>query len=87
VHDAQFLSHERAVADDYGHSTVDDAVGLAVAARVRTLALFHHAPARTDDEVEAIGRGAAGPGIEVIVAREGEIVEIGEGEGEGTGAP
>jgi ribonuclease BN (tRNA processing enzyme) len=87
VHDAQFLSDERPVADDYGHSTVDDALRLAVAAGVRTLALFHHAPARTDDEVDAIGRAAAGPGIEVIVAREGEIVEIGEDAGAGAGTP
>ena len=37
------------------------------------LALFHHAPARTDDDVEAIGRavrGGRGQGVEVIVARE-----------------
>jgi ribonuclease BN (tRNA processing enzyme) len=83
VHDAQFLSHEQAVADDYGHATVDDALRLATAAGARTLALFHHAPARTDDDVEAIGRAAAESGIDVIVAREGELVELGGG----TGAP
>jgi phosphoribosyl 1,2-cyclic phosphodiesterase len=76
VHDSQFLSHEQAVADEYGHATVDDALRLAKAAGVRTLALFHHAPARTDDEVEAIGRAAAGSGIEVVVAREGDVVEL-----------
>jgi ribonuclease BN (tRNA processing enzyme) len=83
VHDAQFLSHEQAVADEYGHATVDDALRLAIAAGARTLALFHHAPARTDDDVEAIGRAAQESGIDVIVAREGEIVELGGG----TGAP
>ena len=31
VHDAQFLERERAVADAYGHATVDDAVDLAPA--------------------------------------------------------
>ena len=29
LHDAQFLEHERAVADLYGHATVDDAIDLA----------------------------------------------------------
>ena len=78
VHDAQFLSHEQAVADEYGHATVDDALRLAIAAGAGTLALFHHAPARTDDEVEAIGSAAKGSGIEVVVAREGEVVELGK---------
>jgi ribonuclease BN (tRNA processing enzyme) len=77
VHDAQFLTHERAVADRYGHSTVDDALRLAETSNARTLALFHHAPARVDDEVEAIGRSAAGRGFAVLVAREGEMVELG----------
>ncbi len=77
VHDAQFLSHEQAIADEYGHATVDDALRLGLAAGARTLALFHHAPARSDDDVEAIGRAAAGSEIEVVVAREGDIVELG----------
>ena len=46
VHDAQFLEHERAVADLYGHATVDDALELAARCGARRLALFHHAPAR-----------------------------------------
>jgi phosphoribosyl 1,2-cyclic phosphodiesterase len=77
IHDAQFLSHERAVADDYGHATVDDALRLAEAAGARTLALFHHAPARSDDDVEAIGRAASGGKVPVVVACEGDILELG----------
>ncbi len=77
VHDAQFLADERAVADDYGHATVDDAVRLAVAAGAGSLALFHHAPGRTDAEIDAIGRAAAGRGVEVVVAREELELEIG----------
>lgn len=78
VHDAQFLSHERAVADSYGHATVDDALRLAETSDARTLALFHHAPARTDDEVDAIGRAAVCRGVEVIVAREGATIDLGD---------
>jgi phosphoribosyl 1,2-cyclic phosphodiesterase len=64
VHDAQFLHHEVQRAHEYGHSTVDEAVELAVEASVGELVLFHHSPARCDDEVHdaleharAIARG------------------------------
>jgi ribonuclease BN (tRNA processing enzyme) len=79
VHDAQFLAAEQAIADAYGHATVDDALELARRCDARALALFHHGPARTDDEVEAIGRAAAGHGIEVVVAREEAVIELGGG--------
>ena len=46
VHDSQFLEPERAVADLFGHATVDDAIDLAVRCGARRLALFHHSPAR-----------------------------------------
>jgi ribonuclease BN (tRNA processing enzyme) len=77
VHDAQFLAHERATADAYGHATVDDAIRLAETARAGALALFHHAPDRVDDDVEALGRDAARPGLTVFVAREALEVQLG----------
>lgn len=70
IHDAQFVAGEEAVARDYGHATVDDALGLAVEARVGELVLFHHAPGRTDDEIDAIAERAAHGGVAVSVARE-----------------
>lgn len=76
VHDAQFLASEQAVADAYGHSILDDALRIAVECGARTLALFHHSPARRDDDVEAIGRDAAAGGMNVIVAHEEDIVEV-----------
>jgi len=80
VHDAQFVERERAVADLYGHATVDDALELAALAGARRLALFHHAPARSDDDVELIGRtlaaAAADRGVDVFVAREQDVIEL-----------
>jgi phosphoribosyl 1,2-cyclic phosphodiesterase len=82
VHDAQFLAHERAVADLYGHATVDDALELAERCGARRLALFHHSPARRDHDVDMIGRTAARTGaglgrvVEVIVAREEVVVDL-----------
>ncbi len=69
VHDAQFTADERSVAEAYGHATVEYAHRLAAEAGVGRLVLFHHAPGRADDEVEAL---AARPApVEVVLAREG----------------
>jgi ribonuclease BN (tRNA processing enzyme) len=76
VHDAQFLAREQAIADAYGHATIDDALDLARRSGAGALALFHHSPARTDDEVEVIGCAAAGRGVEVMVAREEAVLQL-----------
>lgn len=76
LHDSQYLDDERAVADDYGHSTIGDTVDLATRAGVGRLVLFHHAPVRTDDAVEAIGAGLADAAIAVSVGHEGDLIEI-----------
>ena len=75
LHDAQFLEHERAVADAYGHATVDDAVALAVAAGARRLVLLHHGPARTDDALDELARTMRAP-LPVHVAREGDVLDV-----------
>jgi phosphoribosyl 1,2-cyclic phosphodiesterase len=59
VHDAQFIAAESALARDYGHATVEQAVALAAAAGVGELVLFHHSPERTDAAAEALLRAAA----------------------------
>jgi ribonuclease BN (tRNA processing enzyme) len=59
VHGAQFTEAEHVLAEAFGHATVDYAVALATEAGARRLVLFHHAPARTDDQVEAIARALA----------------------------
>ena len=72
-------SAERVVADLFGHATVGDALTLAERCGARRLALFHHSPARGDDELDAIGRAAveagAGKGVDVFVAREGAVID------------
>ena len=54
IHDAQYLADEYPEKVGWGHSTVEYAVDVARAADVRRLALFHHDPTRTDDEVDDI---------------------------------
>jgi phosphoribosyl 1,2-cyclic phosphodiesterase len=53
-HGAMFTESERAVADLYGHGTLDDALDLARDAQVGRLVLVHHAPTRSDDAVEQL---------------------------------
>ena len=78
VHDAQFDIGEALSRKGWGHSTWLDAVNNALAARVKTLVLFHHDPDRSDNELDAIGMRAAevARGIEVIVARDRMIYDI-----------
>ena len=75
IHDAQYTATDFEAKKDFGHSTVDYAVGLAEAAAAKTLALFHHDPWRTDDEIDEILRGMAGVSVPVIAAVEGASSE------------
>jgi ribonuclease BN (tRNA processing enzyme) len=54
VHDAQFIDAERAVAEAYGHATVEATLGLAEEAGARRLVLFHHGPDRTDAQLDRL---------------------------------
>ena len=83
VHDAQFLAHERPAAVDYGHATVEDAVDLAVRCEAHTLVLFHHSPVRSDDELDEVSRWAPAlaPALHVVVAREGDRIDVGPAAG------
>jgi ribonuclease BN (tRNA processing enzyme) len=58
VHGAPFTADERAIADRYGHATVDDAIELATEAGARRLVLTHHGPTRSDDAVDELTRAA-----------------------------
>jgi phosphoribosyl 1,2-cyclic phosphodiesterase len=51
-HDAQYLEDEYDHKRSWGHSTIQDAIDLAIDAEVKQLGLFHHDPDRTDDELD-----------------------------------
>jgi phosphoribosyl 1,2-cyclic phosphodiesterase len=71
IHDAQHTAAELPAKAFLGHSAVEYAVGLGVAAGARQVALFHHDPGRSDREVDAIVAGLGHPPIRVFAAREG----------------
>lgn len=79
IHDAQYGAEEYASKVGWGHSTVEYAVDVALAAGVRRLALFHHDPGHDDPVVEGLERRArerAGSGCDVFAAREGLAIDV-----------
>lgn len=82
IHDAMYLDDEYARVRGWGHGRVSDAVRLAQDAGARRLLLFHHAPERSDDELdtmmEDVRRGLAerGPALRVDAAAEGVSIGL-----------
>ena len=78
VHDAQFLDHERPVAVDYGHATVQDSIRLALELQVGALVLFHHSPARTDAALDEIAgwTPVMAKGMPVVAAQDGMTLDV-----------
>jgi phosphoribosyl 1,2-cyclic phosphodiesterase len=71
VHDAQLTAEEVPAEAAFGHAAAEYAVGLAVRAGARRVALFHHKPSRTDDQLDALARRFADAPLPVLVAAEG----------------
>ena len=81
IHDSQHTQSEFAHKRHWGHCTIEYAVHVAHEAGVRQLALFHHDPAHSDDQVDAILRGAQDYAVErggpsVFAASEGLTVAL-----------
>ena len=76
VHDAQHRQDEFPGVGYLGHASAEYAVALGREAGARTVALFHHAPSRTDDEIDAIARSVQAPDIRVLAAYEGLVLDL-----------
>lgn len=79
VHDAQHRASEFPDLEFLGHASPEYSVELAREAGVRTLVLFHHAPDRTDDQVDEIladARRLAGDDLVVHAAYEGLVLDL-----------
>lgn len=80
VHSAPYTRDEHV--EDYGHSRVEDAIELAVEAEVARLFLYHHAPTRTDDELDALVAryravlASTGRPLQLDAAREGLLLDV-----------
>jgi phosphoribosyl 1,2-cyclic phosphodiesterase len=60
----------------WGHSTWQEAVKIAQAANVKTLAIYHHDPAHNDDFLDNVGKQAYEKFPGAIMAREGLVLEV-----------
>jgi len=82
VHDATYTTDEYQQRRGWGHSTYDEAVELALEARVEELVLFHHKPERSDAEVDRCVEQcrdvvrARGATLRVIAAAEGMTLTV-----------
>ena len=80
VHSAPYTRDEHV--EDYGHSRVEDAIELALEAKTQRLFLYHHAPTRTDEALDALvaryraGLVPLGGTLELDAAREGLVLEV-----------
>ena len=82
IHDAQYSEEEYQTKRGWGHSTIEYATDVAIAAQAQKLALFHHDPTHDDDTIHEFEKHAqararaAGSSLEVFAAEEGLVVEL-----------
>jgi phosphoribosyl 1,2-cyclic phosphodiesterase len=81
VHDSQHTAAEMPALAFLGHSAVEYAVGLGLAAGAGAVALFHHDPHRTDAQIDEIVERLDDPGVPVIPVREGMVLTLPLGDG------
>ncbi len=80
IYDAQYTEEEFANRVAWGHTSIEYAIGAANRANVKKLALFHHDPDRTDDQLDELEKTCCQPGVhgdtEVFFARESTEIII-----------
>lgn len=77
IHDSQYTPGEFEMKKNWGHCTTEYAVAVAAMAGAKRVALFHHDPDRSDDQLDAVAAcTGSGSGVQVIVAREGMTLSI-----------
>jgi phosphoribosyl 1,2-cyclic phosphodiesterase len=89
VYDTMFTPEDYRRIPHFGHSRPADALQICQEAGARQLALFHHAPERSDAEVDAIlaeTKATAkreGIGLDIVAAYEGLDISLGRDGGRG----
>jgi phosphoribosyl 1,2-cyclic phosphodiesterase len=76
VHDSQHTAAELPRLAFLGHSAVEYVVALAQHAGARRVALFHHDPWRTDDQIDDLVAKQASAPLPVFAAYDGLIVDL-----------
>jgi phosphoribosyl 1,2-cyclic phosphodiesterase len=76
IFDTTYTEAEIATRRGWGHSTWQDGIRLADAARAKTLCMFHHDPGHDDAFMDKLGAEAAAARPGTIVAREGLVIDL-----------
>ena len=82
IHDAMYVDNELEKIHGWGHSLISQVLQLAVDTKVKNLILFHHDPARTDDQLDEICKESRdwmvehNPECQVYIAKEGSSFQI-----------
>lgn len=81
IYDTQFTPEEYRSRTHWGHSTPLDAVDIALASQVKKLVLYHHAPERTDAELDdvlsEVRQTTSGSGLDILAAYEHLEIALG----------
>lgn len=80
VHDTQYTQEEYATRVGWGHSYFEHAIEAASKVGVKKLALFHHDPDRTDDQIDELAKKYCEAGkygdIEIFFARDRMEIDL-----------
>lgn len=76
IHDAQHLAAEFPGVGYLGHASAEYAVALGREAGAKRVVLYHHAPGRTDDQVDALLASVQSSSLSVLAAREGLVLDL-----------
>jgi phosphoribosyl 1,2-cyclic phosphodiesterase len=80
IYDTTYTDEEYEKVPHWGHGTPRQALEIAREAHANTLVLFHHAPNRSDDEMDRMLADtielAADTGVAIEAARQGDAVEV-----------
>jgi phosphoribosyl 1,2-cyclic phosphodiesterase len=75
IYDTSYTDEEYPTYSGWGHSTWQEGVRLANAAKVKTLVLFHHDPSHTDAVMDQISADAVAIRPGTVTAREGMVLK------------
>jgi ribonuclease BN (tRNA processing enzyme) len=81
IYDTQFTPAEYAAKPHWGHSCPEDAIEISRAAGAKSVVLFHHAPERTDDQIDELlaYHRKQTPDLDLVAAAEGMELSVGNG--------
>ena len=76
LYDAMFTDDEMGLYRGYGHSSWQQAIRLAQLADAKNVGFIHHAPSRSDEELDMIEKQAKAVFSGAFAAMDGQVIEI-----------